>query len=530
MNTADWVILDTETNGITAPIYVVEIAAQRMRGWTPVGEPFRRLLNQNAVIPSSASRVHGYTPEILERDGEPATTVYRDFAAYVEQRPLVSYHLAYDLDQVLLPEWERLAIEPIGRRGFCALRLAQRLLDPVPAGNCKLQTLRQFYRLPEHGAHTALGDVNTVVDVLNQVLRPIAEQRGLHTWEALCDYSAAPWYPARLTFGKYKGRDFRDAATDTALYAWLEWLANSKNERSARTGQWYLDQLETLSTATVATAQGIIVFVDPELESLKHQVAAARQRLAELEAEYTEERRTVEVTHARIFMPLREHYQQRDTLKLIIHYRQAYLDTLMQSGEDEAEEVADAYTDAKQHTDNDYADAAEQAEHCHALSDDDKSVLKSLWQKLVKLYHPDRFINDPHTHAIYQELTSAINQARDQGDIQRLQEIADDPEGFIHRMGWGALDLADSTDSAELRKLLDTLQIEIMTILEALNTLRHSDDYILHTQISAEPERLAEVVAQYAQALAAEIADLQQQADALQEEIESLEGDAAQIV
>jgi len=26
--------------------------------------------------------------------------------------------------------------------------LAQRLLDPVPAGNCKLQTLRQYYRLP----------------------------------------------------------------------------------------------------------------------------------------------------------------------------------------------------------------------------------------------------------------------------------------------------------------------------------------------------------------------------------------------
>ena len=51
MNTTDWVIFDTETNGVTAPIYVVEIAAQRMRDWTPLGEPFRRLLNQNAVKP-----------------------------------------------------------------------------------------------------------------------------------------------------------------------------------------------------------------------------------------------------------------------------------------------------------------------------------------------------------------------------------------------------------------------------------------------------------------------------------------------
>ena len=40
------------------------------------------------------------------------------------------------------------------------MRLAQRLLDPVPAWNCKLQTLR--LRLPERGAHTALGNANTL--------------------------------------------------------------------------------------------------------------------------------------------------------------------------------------------------------------------------------------------------------------------------------------------------------------------------------------------------------------------------------
>ena len=64
------------------------------------------------------------------------------------------------------------------QHGFCAVRLALWLLEEVPAGNCKLQTLRQYYRLPERGAHTALEDVATV-------LRPIAEQRGLLTWEQL---------------------------------------------------------------------------------------------------------------------------------------------------------------------------------------------------------------------------------------------------------------------------------------------------------------------------------------------------------
>ena len=86
------------------------------------------------------------------------------------------------------PLW-RLRISPIGSQGLCALRLAQRLRDPVPAGNCKLQTLRQYYRLPERGAHTAFGDVQTVVDLFAQVLRPIAEHRDLDTWEKLAAYA-----------------------------------------------------------------------------------------------------------------------------------------------------------------------------------------------------------------------------------------------------------------------------------------------------------------------------------------------------
>ena len=229
MNHHSWVLLDTETNGIKAPIYVVEIGAQKMKGWLPDGPPFRRLLNHNANISPEASRVNGYTREILERDGDDPLAVYRDFAAYAGQVPLVAYNLAFDWDKVLLPEWQRLGLGPIGQRGWCALELARRLLDPVPAGNCKLQTLRQFYRLPERGAHTALGDVHTVVDLLDQVLRPLAEARGIHTWADVLAFIQGPWFPSLLGFGKFKGRNFREAATDRELLDWLQWLASSSN-------------------------------------------------------------------------------------------------------------------------------------------------------------------------------------------------------------------------------------------------------------------------------------------------------------
>ena len=79
-----WVLLDTETNGLQAPIFVLELAAQRMSDWTPVGPPFRKLLNHNRDIPAEASRINGYTREILERDGEPPDNVHRDFAHYAQ--------------------------------------------------------------------------------------------------------------------------------------------------------------------------------------------------------------------------------------------------------------------------------------------------------------------------------------------------------------------------------------------------------------------------------------------------------------
>jgi DNA polymerase-3 subunit epsilon len=260
---------------LASPIFVVELAAQRMLGWMPDGEPFRKLLNQNADIPSEASRVHGYTREILERDGERAVQVYREFAGYAGNLPLGAFNLEYDLDEVLKPEWRRLRVAPIGAQGFCALRLAQRLLDPVPAGNCKLQTLRQYYRLPEHGAHTALGDVQTVADLFAQVLRPIAEHRGLDTWEKVAAYAGEEWYPSRIAFGKHKGRLFQEARKDADLRRWLEWLASSSNTRSAKMGCWYLRQLEIKAEpqddGTLFAA--LVIYVNPELAQLRQLVA-----------------------------------------------------------------------------------------------------------------------------------------------------------------------------------------------------------------------------------------------------------------
>jgi DNA polymerase III epsilon subunit-like protein len=535
-----WILVDTETTGLAKPIGVVELAAQRMEGWDASGPHFRMLLNQNNHISPEASRVHGYTREILERDGEQPEQVYADFRDYADGKPIISYNLAYDMDRVLLPEFERFSIEPFGLGGFCALKLAQRLLDPVPAGNCKLQTLRQFYRLPERGAHTGLGDVETVVDLMQNVLRPIAEERNIQSFDDIKSYTEQRWFPSRLAFGKYKGRDFRDAVNDGELRSWLEWLSTSSNKKSSTMGNWYLAELARTEEANHVTSlvvveledagsddqevpsQGVSIYRDPGLDDIILKISFARERLAELEAEYTSETRQVNWTQSTIFIRVRKHYQERDRLKLLIQYRQEFLDKLLTEGEELAEEVAEEFNQASEETDHSYEEAAATAEERKDLSDDEKQRIDDTWKKLVKLFHPDKFNSDPEKQAAYENLVKAVNQARDDGDISMLEEIAADPEGFMARNGWATLEFDDSVELENQRRLYESLQIQIVAIIEQLNDLRETPEYELAALCRDDASLIDRIADERIEVLEGEVAELQTQAEELGEQITEL--------
>lgn len=88
MNPTPWIIIDTETTGLSQPIYSVEIAAQRMEGWEPVGEPFRILLNHDVYIEPEAEAVHGYTREYLRKNGVDPITAHGQFHDYCGTDPV----------------------------------------------------------------------------------------------------------------------------------------------------------------------------------------------------------------------------------------------------------------------------------------------------------------------------------------------------------------------------------------------------------------------------------------------------------
>ena len=546
MQSQEWILLDTETTGLIEPIYVVELAAQHMNGWEPEGKSFRQLINHDRDIPDDAQKVHGYTREILERDGNSPVVVYEDFREYAAGLPLVSYNKDYDLKQVLYPEWKRLGIEPIGTEGFCALELTQRLLDPVAAGNCKLQTLRQFYQLPERDAHSAMGDVETAVDLLTEVLRPMAEQRRLESWEDIVGFTSGLWFPSKLAFGKFKGRFFREAREDAELRDWLVWLSESKRERSSRMGQWYLEQLEknddeeadlvVHSDTYEASEEGasskgenlsepaLIVYSDPGAEKLNDVIDGLRKRLAEVNAEYSLMRMRINYAQSQLFRRLRNLYERRDELRLQIKYRQKYIETLAREGDEEAKRIAEEFEKQRQRQKEDYIEAEKELEGKRRVSKDVRARIKKLWRKLSRLYHPDKHGDEPEKQEIFDKLQASINDAMERGDIDLLEEIEADPEGFVRSQGWGRLDLSQSTDSEKLKELVASLQARIMEIIEAMNVLESSPDYELHIALEQDLEAFEELVAKQSAIVEEEIMELQAEADELGKEIKQLTG------
>jgi DNA polymerase-3 subunit epsilon len=451
----------------------------------------------------------------------------------------VSYNLAYDLDQVLIPEWERLGIPPIGQRGFCALELARRLLDPVPAGNCKLQTLRQFYHLPERGAHTGLGDVQTVIDLFGDVLQPLAKNRKLQTFESICHFTESLWHPRRIPFGKHKGRDFHEALKDATLREWLSWLTSSENPRSAAMGQWYLDELQRLQGESnsfqgassayepdllvTGLGPGIVIYRNLEIEQMRQLIAEARGRLAEVQTEYTRERMGTDAVQGKIFILLRPSYQKRDRLKLFLFYREKYLNALLSDGDTAAEDVANEYKQAQSESDAEYEQAATDADASHEPTEEEASELKALWRKLCRLFHPDRYAQDEKRREVYERLMQRINRAKDEGDIATLREIADDPNGYLLRNGESCLDFSESAEVATLRRLHESLQSAILEALDGLNRLRESSEYELYLLYQQRPEMVPEIGKTYEKALAEEIAQYEQRLAVVNREISRLQ-------
>ena len=217
-------------------------------------------------------------------------------------------------------------------------------------------------------------------------------------------------------------------------------------------------------------------------------------------------------------------------MRLVVEYRRTYLNTLLNGRNNEAERVRGDYQQADERTQQEYEDTEVSMENKRRLSSDEESELKMLWRELVKLFHPDRYAGDPEKQETYTKLTGAINTAKDNGALETLRQIAEDPAGFVMRQGWTAIDFGDTDELEQLEKLLHSLEAEIIMVIEATDELKKGPNYELYEIVSRDPDAFEVLMEEFTEKIGKELVELRLEAERLQREIVELTGNDAPII
>ena len=232
----------------------------------------------------------------------------------------------------------------------------------------------------------------------------------------------------------------------------------------------------------------LLDFDEEGIPVLETSVVLARDRLAELLAEHGTLRGKIEKVLAIAFEELgslREKQELLETRLALLAWRLQG----MVAKDPEVEDFDQKWEDAQEKVSRRYGEARSGIEEKKNKEPEGArgDRLKKVWKKLVRLYHPDKHHNDPDKREKYEKLMAVVNRAKEEGDLETLEKIAKDPEGFAQKQGWDVGNLNGDSSKRnnadrvrELRELLQSLNEEIRKVKDEIYELRSSDDYALY--------------------------------------------------
>ena len=151
-----FIVLDTETTGLS-PKYkdkMVQVTAIKFVDFKPV-EIFTTLLNPKRFIPSSVSKIHGITNEMVEFS--PIFEEVKDaFSEFIKGLILVGHNISFDLSFLAS---EGVNFLDLDVKIVDTLFLSRNLIDKNYIENYKLGTLCKYFCLDYFNYHNATEDV-----------------------------------------------------------------------------------------------------------------------------------------------------------------------------------------------------------------------------------------------------------------------------------------------------------------------------------------------------------------------------------
>jgi hypothetical protein len=262
-----------------------------------------------------------------------------------------------------------------------------------------------------------------------------------------------------------------------------------------------------------------------ELDPLRQTVAGTWSQLEKLESVSAEDHSAIESLRSHLFQGLKESYLHRDRVRLLVEFRSRYLEALLSGDQKAAVQAGRDLEQARIQIELDYEQAAAAVSQESRLTIEEEFELARLWKALVKRYHPDRIAQTPIDMESCEKLTRTINRAKEEKDLETLSRISKDPDGYLLRRGWPSLELDEDDERRRLRWLLEELQPQIVTAIDAQAALRETPDYELCRLMEKRPGLLEELIAERKRQLEEDIRGLEAQAHRIAGEIREISGE-----
>jgi DNA polymerase-3 subunit epsilon/exodeoxyribonuclease X len=231
---AKYVLFDTETTGAEDEDRIIQIGGMVVSSKTDI-QCFDEMCSTITHIKVEAMEVHNITPDLL--DGKPPCIDTQFYQKLIELNDPSNYLIAHNIN---------FDIAMIEKEGFensytliDTLRCAKHLFPELPYH--RLQYIRyalELYKIEKEEAsklgitikaHDAIGDVLVMKLFLSKLVQKCNEiYLEYNPMEKLAELTKTPVMIQTFKFGKYKGRDIKEVASEDAQY--LNWMRQNMKD------------------------------------------------------------------------------------------------------------------------------------------------------------------------------------------------------------------------------------------------------------------------------------------------------------
>jgi len=231
---AKYILFDTETTGTLEEDRIIQMGGMIVHSKIDI-ECFDEMCSAVLPIKIEAMEIHNITPDLLE--GKPACTNTDFYQKIVELNNKANYLIAHNI---------KFDLTMIEKEGFVnqytlidTLRCAKHLFPDLPYH--RLQYIRyalELYKTEQAEAdklgvvikaHDAIGDVLIMKLFLSKLVAKCMEiYPDFNPMEKLADLTRTPVMIQTFKFGKYKGRNIMEVASEDAGY--LNWMRTNMKD------------------------------------------------------------------------------------------------------------------------------------------------------------------------------------------------------------------------------------------------------------------------------------------------------------